>query len=267
MTPNAGSTKSGTPYIMKYTDDFRNLCSREVDHPSVISHFFGDYNTIIDSHNQARQANAALEKTWLTMDPWFRLTTTLIGINVTDAWKLASFHGIINFSKKDPEKMITITRFAGVLGWQLIHNASTLTQSASISRFACFNTSDVNCPLVSVSIPPNSKCSSLSCSDVPDDIVPICSIADANGLMHLMVKLPLKKDSGGHNRTLARMCKLCKAKNIPHDIIFYCYTCGLSANYCSPDDKHDQDCFLLHVKAIKRSHGRRGEATGGDHFS
>jgi hypothetical protein len=84
--------------------------------------------------------------------------------------------------------------------------------------------------------------------------------------MHLMVKLPLKKDSGGGKRTLARMCKLYKAKNIRHDVIFYCYTCGLSVNYCSPDDKHDQDCFLLHVKAIKRSRGRRGEATGGDHF-
>jgi len=128
MTPNAGSTKSGTPHIMKYTDDFGNLCSREVDRPSVISHFFGDSNTI-DSYNKAWQANLALEKKWLTMDPWFRLTTTLIGINVTDAWKLASFHGIIKFSKKDPEKMMTITRFAGVLGWQLIHNASTLTQS------------------------------------------------------------------------------------------------------------------------------------------
>jgi len=74
------------------------------------------------------------------------------------------WHGIINFSKKDSEKMMTITRFASVLEWQLIHNASTLTQSASVSRFACFNTSDVNCPLVSVSIPPNSKCSSLSCA-------------------------------------------------------------------------------------------------------
>jgi len=204
---------------MKYTDDFGNLCSREVDRPSVISHFFGDSNTI-DSYNKAWQANLALEKKWLTKDPWFRLTTTLIGINVTDAWKLASFHGIINFSKKDPEKMMTITR------------------------------------------PPNSKCSSLTCSDVPDGIVPICSIADANGLMHLMVKLPLKKGSSGRKRTLARMCKLCKAKNIHHYVTFNCYTCGLSASYCSPDDKHEHDCFLLHVKAIKRSRGQRGEATG-----
>jgi hypothetical protein len=74
MTAHAGSTKSGNPYIMKYTDDFGNFCSREVECLAVISHFLGDSNTI-DSHNQARQANLALEKKWLTKDPWFQLTT------------------------------------------------------------------------------------------------------------------------------------------------------------------------------------------------
>jgi hypothetical protein len=101
---------------MKYTDDFG--CSREEKHPAVL----GDSNTI-DSHNQARQANLSLEKKWLTKDPWFQLTKTPIDINVMDAWKLASYNGIINFSKNNPEKMMMITRFAGILGWQLIKNA------------------------------------------------------------------------------------------------------------------------------------------------
>jgi hypothetical protein len=41
MTQHAGSTKAGAPYIMKYTDDFGNLFSREVECPAVISHFSG----------------------------------------------------------------------------------------------------------------------------------------------------------------------------------------------------------------------------------
>jgi len=53
MMPYAGSTKSGTPYIMKYTDNFESLCSREVERPSVISHFFADSNTV-DLHYQAQ---------------------------------------------------------------------------------------------------------------------------------------------------------------------------------------------------------------------
>jgi hypothetical protein len=55
---------------MKYTDRFGNICTRNAEFPAVISQFFSDSNTI-DSHNQARQANLALEKKWLTKEPWF----------------------------------------------------------------------------------------------------------------------------------------------------------------------------------------------------
>jgi hypothetical protein len=48
--------------------------------------------------------------------------TTLIGINVIGALKLAKKYGIFNLSKKDPEKMMTVARFAGVFGWQVIKN-------------------------------------------------------------------------------------------------------------------------------------------------
>jgi len=103
-------------------------------------------------------ASNSLEKKWLlTKDPWFRLTTTFIGICVKDAWKLASFHGIINFIKKYPEKMMTITRLSGVLGWQIIYNASILTHPSSLSCFAPTNTFDVDCPTVSITIPHSSK--------------------------------------------------------------------------------------------------------------
>ncbi len=153
---------------------------------------------------------------------------------------------------------MTITRFAGILGWQQIKNASVLSQPAFSSRFA--STSDV-CPTVSVSVPHSGgNISSVTGSDVPEDILPIRSVPDANGMVHSMVKLPLRKDSSGRRRTLARMCKLCKEKNIRHDATYYCYTCGLSANYCSPDDRQGhRDCFLLHVKAIKQNRSRRLE--------
>jgi hypothetical protein len=40
MMENAGSTKPGDPYMMKYTDSYGNLCSREVERPAVISDLF-----------------------------------------------------------------------------------------------------------------------------------------------------------------------------------------------------------------------------------
>jgi len=97
MTTKAGRTTPGNPYVMRFTDGFGNLCTRDIERPDVISTFFHDSN-VIDT--QCRQANLALEKKWLTKDAYFRLTTSLLGINVVDTYKLEDFHGVINFMKK-----------------------------------------------------------------------------------------------------------------------------------------------------------------------
>jgi len=77
-TKNAGSTRAGEPYEMKFTDDFGNVVAREVERPEILSDFF-KYSNKIDVHNQKRQSNLKLEKRWLTKDPYFRLFTTLVG--------------------------------------------------------------------------------------------------------------------------------------------------------------------------------------------
>ena len=49
-TKNAGSTKKGNPYNMKYTDDWGNVHVHEVDHPDIISNFF-EHSNMIGKHN------------------------------------------------------------------------------------------------------------------------------------------------------------------------------------------------------------------------
>jgi hypothetical protein len=99
MTHKAGRTTPGNPYVMRFTDGFGNLCTRDVECLDVISTFFENSN-VIDSHNQCRQSNLALGKKWLTKDAFFRLATTHLGINIVDTYKIADFHGVINFTKK-----------------------------------------------------------------------------------------------------------------------------------------------------------------------
>ncbi len=82
---------------MKFTDSYGNIVTRYMDLPEVISNFFQSSNTI-DTHNQLRQDLLQLEKKWLTKNAYFRLATTLIGINVTYAYLLANYHRIINTS-------------------------------------------------------------------------------------------------------------------------------------------------------------------------
>jgi hypothetical protein len=76
---NAGSTKPGRPYEMKFNDAFGNVVQRLVERPEILSDFFEKSNSI-DKHNQLRQGDLALEKRWLTQDPYFHLHTTIIGM-------------------------------------------------------------------------------------------------------------------------------------------------------------------------------------------
>jgi len=73
-TKDAGCTSKGEPYRMKYTDDWGNVHICDVNRPDLISKLF-EASNIIDKHNQARQAELALEKCWLTQNPYFRLHT------------------------------------------------------------------------------------------------------------------------------------------------------------------------------------------------
>ena len=52
ISKNAGSTRKGSPYEMKFSDSHGNVHVRLVDRPSVISEFFERSNAV-DKHNQA----------------------------------------------------------------------------------------------------------------------------------------------------------------------------------------------------------------------
>lgn len=68
----------------------RATCQRPVPRPEIVGIYFGVSNKI-DTHNQFRQHELALEQLWVTQDPWFRLDTTFVGMTVTDAFLLARY--------------------------------------------------------------------------------------------------------------------------------------------------------------------------------
>jgi hypothetical protein len=127
-TADEGSTTPGKPYEMKYMDDHGNVCVHLVECPDIVSKFFLDSNTI-DKHNQSRQYDLALEKTWLTQDPYFHLATTLLGIITVNTWKLADWHKIVNPPNAREDSKMTIKKFAGVLCYQLVSNTSAFLSS------------------------------------------------------------------------------------------------------------------------------------------
>jgi hypothetical protein len=100
---------------MKYTDSYGNTCTRHVEWPDAIAQFFAPSNVIDISFDREK---------WLTKNAYFYLSTTIIGINVTEAYHLANYHGAINYSGGGTgEKKFSIQYFACILSNQLIKNA------------------------------------------------------------------------------------------------------------------------------------------------
>jgi hypothetical protein len=118
-TKNSGSTEPGEPYIARFPDANGNVAQRAVPRPDVVSRYFNDSN-VIDSHNQARQFELALEKQWITQYCWFRVATTLLGMTVTDCWR-AYKHAM----PKKRDKEMAIKEFTDRMAYDCIHNCHT----------------------------------------------------------------------------------------------------------------------------------------------
>jgi hypothetical protein len=246
LTENAGSTCEGDPYKMKYTDSYGNICTRFVDRPEVISNFFASSN-VIDTHNQLRQDLLQLEKKWLTKNPFFRLSMMLIGVNVTDTFLLANHHKIINTSNTGMwKKKITIRRFAGILAHQLITQARRF--STTLTQLRPDSPPDI-IPFIDKDTS-KSGISDLSSDFATQSDKAVCSLKDANGTTHYLVKYDITKDPSGRSRCKKRKCKLCYEEGKQKDVSFYCISCGDGFSFCNKGD--GRDCFKAHVEQIRR---------------
>ena len=120
FTKGAGKTTKGEPYSARFPDKFGNVCTRQVARPDIVSHYFR-YSNVVDLHNQARQFDLALEKKWVTQNGYFRLYTTILGMNVVDCWKL----------KKRRYDDTTISQFADQLAADLLIQAEEIDENVS----------------------------------------------------------------------------------------------------------------------------------------
>jgi hypothetical protein len=245
---DAGSTKSGTPYNMRFNDAYSNVCVRKVQRPTIISTFVNDSNCV-DSHNHVRQYELALKKKWLTHDPFFCLHSTLTGMTIADVWKLASFHKLISNAKDEEGKtVISIKKFSGNLARQLINIAVRLPSlenvMASPSSISSVGTQ-----------------SSPASSETSDDGGYYCGIyIDVKGVFHRPKLLPLTTQKSGKKHRRERHCQWCKEKHGLHECtIWICNECNKL--FCMPTGKNGgRNCSALHVRncgRTKLSHKRR----------
>jgi hypothetical protein len=239
--PTTGTTRHGKPYEMKWTDSHKNVHIRHVDRPDAISKFFEQSNTI-DSHNQLRQGQLALEKCWVTQDCWFRLHTTIVGINATDTFRMAAHHKLI------PKGNYPITEFAGVLSQQLINHAKAIDSPMvprNLHSSLLFKSPAEDTPPRAFSMPTPSPI------EHPEALY---SLIDQNGKEHHCVPFKKERDKNGKNQTKRRTCFACKENSNTTLCGQYCYTCNKS--FCTASHKQTRDCFKQHVEEICRTSDR-----------
>ena len=118
VTVNAGSKKTGIPYLSKYPDQFTNVVIRPVARPLVMSKTFSAVNEV-ESYNKSRQSYLALEKWWVTQCGWLRLCKTVaMGMTITNCWKL--FH--CGVKREHYDKLIGIREFSEILAQDCFNN-------------------------------------------------------------------------------------------------------------------------------------------------
>ena len=149
-TRGAGATLDGDPYEARFPDRYGNVCTRDIARPEVISTYF-KYCNVVDLHNQARQCDLALEKKWVTQDGYFRLYTTMIGMNVVDCWKQRKFV---------KHKEDSVCQFADLLAADMIE----LTCTKEVEKEGEFSedTPEVRSPAAVVSISKQEDVSGIS---------------------------------------------------------------------------------------------------------
>lgn len=236
---------------MKYATDNGNVGVRWVDRPDVISKYFAGSNAV-DKHNHVRQFELGLEKCWITHNPYFRLFTTLLGINVVDCWKLSSYHGLFQGYQSNQytagENAVPIKKFASILAKQLLTYAELL-------RTYPLPSSSVPCTVVTASSedPTSSLETSANGSAHP--------LIDKNGFSHcpiLFEKCPKNK------RVKPRHCSYCSVPGQPNAggwARHYCNHC-LKAFCCPTQMNSRRNCFKQHVDEIRRDRRQRQNVAG-----
>jgi hypothetical protein len=216
-----------------------------VDRPAIISDFFHDSNTV-DKHNHACQHELALEKSWHTSDPWFRLDTSMTGIILTNTWKLAGYHRIydqrlkiIEGGKTNP---MPIKRFTNILTKQLLEKADNLPSRTGLSAGP-----NGLSGTVSASSGGGSTSSGAVSSLTDDDDNDGVTYVNNYGVVHKPKILPMTIGKSGKCYTKQCHCDQCTTvENKLCSTSFLC--CKCDKPYCLLSASNGcRNCFIVHT--------------------
>ena len=232
-----------------------------MDRPEVISDFFRDANCI-DQHNHVRQFELALEKKWITHDCYFRLTTTKIGIDVTDTWHLMHWHRLFPFAvmqrfnfAEDGNRNMPIRTFAGSLAAQLLKKAKVLEEEQSLltkRKVECISSDGESYEEDEMEINTNESIEEANNNGLTyitnggtelKGCKVVSTFKDGNGSIHTLCKFPVVQTG----KKMKRRCRVQPCDVCCKETTYFCFECKKSFCYCEKDRGHGRKCFRHHV--------------------
>ena len=128
-------TRGGDPYVARFRDEHGNLATRNIARPACISQYF-KFSPRVDNHNQLRQYELALEKTWVPKSQekgacWSRIWTTFVGITVVDMHKICNL--FLGSNHTSGLNGLTIKGFVDALARALVKNEEDDTRGLVVS--------------------------------------------------------------------------------------------------------------------------------------
>ena len=235
---------------------------RRVDRPQVISAFFRDANGV-DRHNHVRQFELALEKKWVTHNPWFRLATTLVGIAVTDTWQLMGHHRLFPFSvsqrfHESEHRNVPIKAMAGNLAAQLFNKAKMMEEEEGALKPSSLKRKRVEQINDDTFTEDDNDVESEYHDDDEDEkrytfttnagkVIEGCreliSYKDGNDNKHTLCKFPVVQTGNNKKkRSRVQSCDSCGKETT-----YFCFECQKGFCYCSSNKGHGRKCFIEHV--------------------
>ncbi len=143
---------------------------------------------------------------------------------------------------KEGEHKMPVQKFAGHLAYQLITNTQML-----LSLINELSNATVSCLTVDSSLTNNNPCVIIA-----DRI-----LVDAKGDSHHQVSYDIGVDKKGKKHRKTRECAMCKSDGGHKRTLVgqYCFECQLPL-CCINKWNPDRDCFLEHVRKIRRTSER-----------
>ena len=189
------------------------------------------------------------------------MTTTHIGLNVTDTWHLVLFHSLlpVQVSRLYNEGRVTLRSFAGILSAELLKLADIEDENSRILQkrqlaMSSDNEEDevVNNGTVVVDMdvdsgevvtgPPSYFYMTKSGRRI-DNCKRIDTEIDGNGNSHTLTRFPIVQTGKRQKRrALAQKCDTCGK-----DTTMFCYECGISYCYSKGNSGHGRKCFQHHI--------------------